>query len=116
MLLIPGAGGGFCRTAVFTPAGVSGGNPEIMYVATVHSKKGFIRKTTNLSAGTGTKPPETEGHPCKLNVLNDEALVVGYSGRLKNDEFTASSGVFYSADGGNSWSDGSDAEIQALSH
>ena len=86
-------------------------NTETMYVATVHNTNGFIYKTTNLSAGaTATwtalaAPPRTEGHPYKLNILNDGSIVVSYSGRLVDDEFTASSGIFYSTDGGNTWQD-----------
>jgi len=86
-------------------------NPEIMYASVVHSNLGGIYITNNLSSGAAAdwtlvaEAPRTEGHPFKINVLNDGSLVVSYSGRIINEEYTASSGVFYSTDQGATWQD-----------
>lgn len=92
-------------------------NSNTMY-ATVHSfSNGGIYVTHNLQDGSGSnwsylaKPPRTEGHPNTIQVLNDGTLVCTYSVR-RTDRFTASSGVFYSTDGGNSWMDRTDARMQ----
>ena len=89
-------------------------NPEVLYTSVVHSTEGGIYKTTNLSAGSGaswvklTDPPRTEGHPFNIHVLDDGTLVCSYSGR-RAPGFTASSGVFVSTNGGQSWEDRSDS-------
>ena len=91
-----------------------------MYAAVVSSTVGGIYVTNNLSAGgssTWTKvnnPPRTQGHPFNIVVLNDGSLVVSYSGRRAGSPlaFTASSGVFYSTDGGQTWADRSSAGLQ----
>jgi hypothetical protein len=87
-------------------------NPNRLYASVVHSSPtvGGIYVTNNLSAGaasTWTKlanPPRTEGHPFNIVVLNDGSIVASYSGR-RTSNFTASSGVFVSTDGGQSWAD-----------
>lgn len=86
-----------------------------LYAAVVHSSSaiGGIWVTNNLSAGsasTWTKlanPPRTEGHPFNIVVLNDGTLVVSYSARRAGSPlaFTASSGVFVSSNGGQTWAD-----------
>src|SRR5262249_55548125 len=75
--------------------------------------------TNNLSAGAAStwtrlpNPPRTEGHPFNIVVLNDGTLVVTYSGRRTSaGAFTASSGVFVSTDGGNTWLDRSAAGLR----
>lgn len=86
-------------------------NPEIMYVSVISSQSGGIFKTENLSAGINaswqqlTSPPRTEGHPFNIRVINGDTIVCSYSGRRYNGLFTASSGVFYSDDGGQNWKD-----------
>jgi photosystem II stability/assembly factor-like uncharacterized protein len=89
-----------------------------MYASVIHSTAGGIYVTHNLSAGassTWTKlgiPPRTQGHPLCIRVLNDGALVASYSGRRDaNGDFTDSSGVFLSTDGGASWQDRSDPNM-----
>ncbi|GJM31446.1 MAG: hypothetical protein DHS20C18_04470 [Saprospiraceae bacterium] len=88
-------------------------NPEVAYASVAHSEEGDIYKTNNLSAGTASSwtrlssPPRTEGHPFQIKVLNDGTIVCTYSGR-RDPGFTASSGLFVSTNGGNSWSDRSD--------
>jgi len=85
-------------------------NNNIAYASVIHSTLGGIFKTTNLSAGASstwvkmTNPPRTEGHPFNVKVLNDGSVVCTYSGR-RTSAFTQSSGVFYSTDGGTTWSD-----------
>jgi photosystem II stability/assembly factor-like uncharacterized protein len=54
-------------------------------------------------------PPRTEGHPFNIRILKDGTIVCSYSARRdESGTFTASSGVFVSTDGGNSWADRSD--------
>src|SRR5262249_57878854 len=93
-------------------------NANRFYAAVVNSSSaiGGIWVTNNLSAGSAstwtklTNPPRTQGHPFNIVVLNDGTLVVSYSGRRDSaGAFTASSGVFVSTDGGQTWADRSDA-------
>lgn len=85
-------------------------NANRLYASVVHSTAGGIYVTNNLSAGSAstwtrlTSPPRTEGHPFNIVVLNDGTLVASYSGR-RTTAFTASSGVFASTDGGQTWAD-----------
>jgi hypothetical protein len=87
-------------------------NSNRLYASVVHSAAsvGGIYVTNNLAAGAGStwtklaNPPRTEGHPFNVIVLADGTLVASYSGRRTTD-FTASSGVFMSTDGGQTWSD-----------
>ena len=88
---------------------------DTLYASVVHSSAGGIYVTHNLNQGAGAswsrlaEPPRTEGHPLILRVLNDGGLVVSYSGRRDGSgAFTESSGVFFSDDGGSTWSDRSD--------
>lgn len=97
-------------------------NAERLYAAVVSSNAavGGIWVTNNLSAGsasTWTKlpnAPRTQGHPFNIVVLNDGTLVVSYSARRAGSPlaFTASSGVFASADGGQTWADRSAPGLQ----
>lgn len=85
-----------------------------LYAAVASSGEGGIYATTELNKGPQaawtrlSNPPRTEGHPFNLHVLDDGTLVVSFSGRRAGNSFTASSGVFVSADGGRSWEDRSD--------
>lgn len=92
-----------------------------LYAAVVHSSAtvGGVWVTNNLGAGsasTWTKlpnPPRTQGHPFNIIVLNDGTVVASYSGRRDAaGTFTASSGVFVSIDGGQTWSDRSSPGMQ----
>jgi hypothetical protein len=58
-------------------------------------------------------PPRTQGHPFNIHPLKDGTLVCTYSGRRAGSpqEFTASSGVFYSTNSGTSWIDRSDSSM-----
>ena len=84
-----------------------------LYAAVAHSSVGGIYVCNNISAGTGAvwthlpNPPRTQGHAFNVVVLNDGSIVCTFSGRRAGSpiNFTASSGVFYSADGGQTWSD-----------
>jgi hypothetical protein len=86
-------------------------NPNRLYAAVAHSTDGGIYVTNNANAGaasTWTKlpnPPRTEGHAFNIKVLDDGTLVVTYSGRRTSSGFTASSGVFVSTNGGQTWID-----------
>jgi len=87
-------------------------NSNKMYASVIHSTQGGIFVSTNIQNGatsTWTKlanPPRTEGHPFNIRVLNDGMVVCTYSGRRNAaGAFTASSGVFTSTDGGNTWTD-----------
>lgn len=89
-------------------------NQNRLYASVIHSAEGGIYVSNNIQNGTSSTwtklavPPRTEGHPFNIRVLNDGSLLCSYSGRRTNN-FTASSGVFLSTDGGVSWLDRSDA-------
>ncbi|MBR9920973.1 MAG: T9SS type A sorting domain-containing protein [Bacteroidetes bacterium] len=91
-------------------------DPEVMYASVVNSLDGGIYKTENLSAGSNSQweklpnPPRTEGHPLSIHVLEDGSVACSFSGRRTNN-FTESSGVFYSTDGGMSWEDRSHPDM-----
>ena len=88
-------------------------NPNRLYASVVNSGHGGIFVTNNAdqgSASTWTKltdPPRTKGHPFNIVVLSDGTLVVTYSARRSGNptNFSASSGVFMSTDGGQTWLD-----------
>lgn len=86
--------------------------PNRLYACVAHSTAGGVYVTDNLQLGAKSTwrklgmPPRTQGHANVLQVLNDGTLVVSYSGRLdSNRDFTASSGVFVSTNGGATWQD-----------
>jgi photosystem II stability/assembly factor-like uncharacterized protein len=89
-------------------------NPRRLYAAVVSSEVGGLYVTDELDKGPDaawrklSAPPRTEGHPYNLRVLNDGTLVCSYAGRRVGNGFTASSGVFVSSDGGQTWEDRSD--------
>jgi photosystem II stability/assembly factor-like uncharacterized protein len=92
-------------------------NTNHVYAAVVHSKDGGIYHTTNADqakAATWTKltnPPRTQGHPHNIHILNDNSLLVTYSGRRDPSKFTPSSGVFLSTDNGKTWEDRTDPRM-----
>lgn len=92
-------------------------NPNRLYASVIHSTQGGIYVSNNIQSGASstwtklTNPPRTEGHPFNIRVLNDGSLLCSYSGR-RTTNFTASSGVFLSTDGGTTWQDRSDANMQ----
>jgi hypothetical protein len=92
--------------------------PNRMYAAVVnHSNgQGGIWVTNDLQNGATstwthcTAPPRTQGHPFNIRVLGDGTVLASYSGRIDSTgHFTASSGVFASADSGQTWQDRSAA-------
>ena len=89
-----------------------------VYAAVVSSKEGGIYATADAAKGAAAKwtklanPPRTEGHPYNIHTLADGALVCTYSGRRVGNNFTASSGVFLSTDGGTTWDDRTDPRMQ----
>jgi len=93
-------------------------SPNRLYAAVVHRTQGGIYVSNNIQQGAASSwtklanPPRTEGHPFNIRVLSDGTLVASYSGRRANDAFTASSGVFVSTNGGQSWLDRSDAGMR----
>jgi photosystem II stability/assembly factor-like uncharacterized protein len=94
-------------------------NPNRLYASVVSSTAGGIYVTNDLQDGANSvwtqlaAPPRTQGHPLDLQVLKDGTLVASYSGRRDSTgAFTASSGVFVSSDGGQTWQDRSAAGMQ----
>jgi hypothetical protein len=92
--------------------------PNRMYAAVVNHNngQGGIWVTNDLQNGASsswthcTAPPRTQGHPFNIRVLEDGTVLSSYSGRRDSSgAFTASSGVFSSADSGQTWQDRSDA-------
>lgn len=84
-------------------------------VSTDTNKAGiYVSNNAQTGAGAGWRrlaaPPRTQGHPLDVQALNDGSLVCTYSGRRGGNPqaFTASSGVFFSSNGGASWIDRSD--------
>ncbi len=92
------------------------GNPNRLYASVIHSSLGGVFVSDDIQRGGSStwrklaNPARTEGHPFNIFVLNDGTLISTYSGRRAGNPlaFTASSGVFISADGGNTWIDRSD--------
>ncbi len=87
-------------------------NPNRLFAAVAHSTAGGIYVTNDAQDGAASvwtklaNPPRTQGHAFNIRVLNDGTLVVSYSGRRDSSgAFTASSGVFTSNDGGQTWHD-----------
>ena len=93
-------------------------NLNRMYVSAVNSSGGGVYVSQNFQSGSAAtwtrlaSPPRTQGHPYKIHVLKDGTLVCSYSGRLSGGDFTDSSGVFVSTDGGNTWSDRTDTGMR----
>ncbi|MEK7256954.1 MAG: sialidase family protein, partial [Bacteroidota bacterium] len=87
-------------------------SPSRMFASVVHYPDGGIFRSEN-SGVTWTKltlPARTEGHSYTIRLLGSGDLVATFSGRKDgNGNLTASSGVFYSEDNGNTWSDRSAA-------
>ncbi len=84
-------------------------NPVQMWASVVDHLNGGIYRTQN-SGATWAKlpaPPRTEGHPYNIVSLGGGGLVATFSARALDDgeTLTASSGVFFSANNGNSWQD-----------
>jgi hypothetical protein len=96
-------------------------NPDRLFasvVSTSMSRAGiYVSANAQMAAAASWQrlapPPRTQGHPFNIHALKDGSLVCTYSGRRAGSpqEFTASSGVFFSADGGSSWTDRSDAKM-----
>jgi len=87
-------------------------NSNHIYVACAHLPQvennqtwgGIYRSTNGGAAWTKlADPPGTEGRPLSIRVLGSNELVVTYCARKVNGVHTASSGVFYSTNGGSSW-------------
>ncbi len=82
-----------------------------MFASVVHHTDGGIFVCNDISQSPPqftrlSNPPRTEGHPMCIHVLNDGSLVCSFSGRRdSNGQFTQSSGVFISSNGGQSWLD-----------
>jgi hypothetical protein len=93
-------------------------NANRLYASVVNSVSGGIYVSNNINLGAGAtwtklahQPPRTEGHPAVIVVLNDGSVVCSFSGHITGS-FTASSGVFLSTDGGNTWLDRSDPNMK----
>lgn len=95
-------------------------SPTHLYVASSKLSDGGVYRTTDGGSSWSklTDPSRTEGHPLSIRVLGSGKLVVTYCARVSGqdgngvDVYTASSGVFYSTDGGSTWSDRTDADMQ----
>jgi photosystem II stability/assembly factor-like uncharacterized protein len=95
-------------------------NPNRMYASVIHSSAGGIYVSNDIQNGSASSwakvpanPPRTEGHPFNIQILNDGTLVCTYSGRRNSaGSFTASSGVFVSTNGGNTWADRSNTGMR----
>ncbi|MBS1513960.1 MAG: hypothetical protein JSS63_02940 [Bacteroidetes bacterium] len=63
-------------------------------------------------------PGRTQGHPVSIQALNDSSLIAVYTGRtrLNTFNFTDSSGVFYSTDGGSNWQDRTQTGMKYFTH
>ena len=91
-------------------------NPKRMYASVIHSTLGGIYVSDDIDKGAAStwkklnQPGRTQGHPFNIVVLKNGHLLVSFSGRRTGSpqQFSASSGIFYSTDGGNTWLDKSD--------
>ena len=92
---------------------ISPANTQMMFASVVHHSLGGIYRTMDggFSWVKLPDPPRTEGRPNNIHILNDGSLVVTYAARpvggigSDTEPLSESSGVFYSTDNGNSWSD-----------
>ncbi|MCC6721429.1 MAG: T9SS type A sorting domain-containing protein [Bacteroidia bacterium] len=95
-------------------------NSNRMYASVIHSTLGGIYVSNDINKGslsTWSKlsnPPRTQGHPFVIYVLKNGDILASYSGRRAGNpmQFTNSSGVFYSPNNGNTWSDVSDNKMK----
>lgn len=89
-----------------------------VYASVAHSTQGGIYVTNDITAPAPVwtrlpSPERTEGHPFNVHVLEDGTLVTTWSGRQNAaEQFTDSSGVFVSSDGGATWDDRSHADMR----
>jgi len=112
-------GGGNGNPVVWVATDPTNANRLYASVVDFASNQGGIWVSNNIQLGAAatwtrlaTQPPRTEGHPFNIVVLNDGSLVVSFSGRRNaGGTFTASSGVYYSTDGGTTWADRSDPNM-----
>jgi hypothetical protein len=96
-------------------------NTNIIFASVIATNMSVagIYVSTNIQNGAAatwqrlSTPPRTQGHPLNIHPLKDGSLVCTYSGRRAGNpqEFTASSGVFYSTNLGVSWLDRSDPNM-----
>lgn len=100
-----------------TGVAVDPAQPSHIYAscaATHSSGLGGIYRSTNQGSTWSklTSPTRTQGRPLSVVVLGTNKLVATYCARVASGSYTASSGVFYSSDGGSTWSDRSHADMQ----
>jgi hypothetical protein len=96
-------------------------NPNRLFAAVISTdqSRAGIYVSANIQNGAAASwqhlasPPRTHGHPFNIHALRDGSLLCTYSGRRAGNpqEFTASSGVFLSTNGGSSWLDRSDPRM-----
>jgi photosystem II stability/assembly factor-like uncharacterized protein len=88
-----------------------------LYASVANSSAGGIYCCDDATQGASSTwtqlaaPPRTQGHADSIVVLKDGTLVSSFSGR-RTSNFTASSGVFASTDGGSTWADLSDPNME----
>ncbi len=92
--------------------------PTHVYAAVASSQNlpdaaGGIFRSTDLGASWArlATPPRTQGRASNIKVLGSGKLLATFCARTVNDEPQASSGVFYSSDGGATWQDRSHADM-----
>jgi photosystem II stability/assembly factor-like uncharacterized protein len=91
-------------------------NVKRMYATVASSAAGGVYVCQDITKGTSAvwtrlaAPPRTQGHAFNIAVLKDGTLVATYSGRMTSN-FTDSSGVFVSTNGGASWVDRSNSNM-----
>jgi hypothetical protein len=96
-------------------------NTNRLFASVIATNMGVagIYVSTNIEKGASATwqrlppPARTQGHPFNIHPLKDGTLVCTYSGRRAGSpqEFTDSSGVFYSSNSGASWIDRSDPNM-----
>ena len=89
-------------------------NPNRFYACVANSTDGgiYYSKDYGNSWSLLPAPPRTEGHPVEIKVLEENTLVAVFSARYHEGVFTPSSGIFVSADNGQTWQDRSDPRMQ----
>jgi hypothetical protein len=109
----------FNSPVIWVEADTVNTNTILASVIATNQNTAGIYISTNIQLGAASTwrrlaaPPRTQGHPMCVHRLADGALICTYSGRRAGNpqEFTASSGVFYSVNNGVSWVDCSDANM-----
>lgn len=93
-------------------------HPDRMYASVVSSTDGRVYVTNNLSAGANSiwqalpPPPNTQGRPACIEVLNDGKVLCSYSGRYSSNTYQPVAGIFLYDPVSDQWQDRSTPQMR----